>query len=67
MVVFEEIDEHHFSLHWMSNLMPINGFKCDLLREMEREVIEFLKAFYIMSAREVVEYDRIYESDKKMF
>lgn len=65
MAVFEEIDEHQFLLQWVSNLVPINDFNRELLRERKRELIEFLDPFYIMSEIEVVEYVRSDDNDKK--
>lgn len=57
MMMFEEIGECHFPIYWIDKLVPINGFFCEILSEMEREVVEILEEFYITSTREMGEYD----------
>lgn len=42
--------------------MAINDFNRDKLRDKERKVLEFLEAFYLMSANEVIDYE---ESERK--
>lgn len=45
--------------------MSVNDLNCALLKEAKKEVVNFLEALYIMSARDVVEYDMGDESSRK--
>lgn len=46
--------------------VPTNGFSCEVMRVMKREVVEPLEDLCIMSAREVVEYDQSDDDDMKI-
>lgn len=66
MVIYGEEKNYSFPLYWMDDLVVINEFNSDYLAITKMEIIEILEDFFIMSSREMVEFNQCDDWERKL-
>lgn len=66
MVMYDKNGENWFIFYWMEDPNMINVFNWNLLAVTKKEVLDILEEFQMMSSREMVEFDKTEDSEKKI-
>lgn len=54
MVMFHENEKCQFSFYWIKIYVAINGLNYEFLTESEKDILDILDEFHIMSSRDNV-------------
>ena len=66
MVMYDKNGENWFIFYWMEDPTMINVFNWNLLAVTKKEVLDILEEFQMMSSREMVEFDKTEDGEKKI-